>query len=216
MRPRTAVVSACAGLLLCFSTAYTQSTTEQEVKETMEILGEGSRNTLQQTSVVRMTQIEAGFLARLQGFVDIGFSFARANRATEWNLGTEVSTRNEIRQFRVTLSSFLNDREDLDSTTRNVIGLDFTRYFSNRWLASVLSQFTQNQELDLDLRSVFGGTVGRHLVQTNRTRGGSSRCSFSTYGGLCCRVHPTMWVEHELNKSAFELSPSPTHDFDQE
>ncbi len=138
--------------------------------ETMEILGEGSRNTLQQTSVVRITQLEASFLGRLQGFVDLGFSFARANRATEWSLGTEVSTRNEVRQFRVTLSSLFNDREDLDSTTRNVIGLDFTRYFSNRWLASVLSQFTQNQELDLDLRSVFGGALGRHLVQTNRTR----------------------------------------------
>ncbi|MCZ6879315.1 MAG: DUF481 domain-containing protein [Acidobacteria bacterium] len=144
--------------------------------ETMEILGEGTRNTLQQILVVRMTQLEAGFLARLQGFVDMGFSFARANRATEWSLGSELSARNEIRQFRVTVSSLFNDRKDLDSTTRNVLGLDFTRYFSNRWLVSALSQFTQNQELDLDLRSVLGGAVGRHLVQTNRT-------SLTTRGG---------------------------------
>ncbi len=138
--------------------------------ETMEILGEDSRSTLPQTSVVRMTRLEAGFWNRLEGYVDMGLSFARANRATEWTLGSGVSTRSEIREFKGTLSSLFNDRKDLDSTTRNVLGLNFTRFFSNRWLITALSNFTQNQELDLDLRSIFGGAVGRNLVQTNRTR----------------------------------------------
>ena len=145
--------------------------------ETMEILGEGSRNTVQQTLVVRMTQLEAGFLARLQGFVDMGFSFARANRATEWSLGSELSARNEIRQFRVTVSSLFNDRKALESTTSNVLTVDWTRFFSDRWLVTGLATFTQNQELDLDLRSVVGGDLGRHLIQNNRSlltvRGGA-------------------------------------------
>ncbi len=138
--------------------------------KTMEIIGEGSRNTLHQTSIVRMTQIEAGFLDRLQGYVDMGFSFARANRATEWTLGSGVNTRGETRQFRASLSSRFENRSDVDSTTRNVLSLDWTRFFSNRWLVTGLTTFTQNQELDLDLRSTFGGGPGRHLIQNNRTR----------------------------------------------
>ena len=63
--------------------------------QTMEIIGESARNTLNQTSVVRMTQIEAGFWNRLEGYVDLGFNFARANRATEWTFGSEVKTRSE-------------------------------------------------------------------------------------------------------------------------
>ena len=137
--------------------------------QTIQILGEDSRNTMHQTSVVRMTQLEAGFLARLEGYVDLGYSFARANRATEWNLETEVKTRNEVRQFRVNLNSLFSDRNDVDSNTRTVLIVDWTRFFSNRWLTTALSNFTQNQELDLDLRSTFGGTLGRHLLQSNRS-----------------------------------------------
>ncbi len=124
---------------------------------------------MERLSVVRMTPLEDDFLARLQGYMDVGFSFTRANRAIQWTLGSEVNSRTEERQIRVTLSSLLNDREDLDSTTRNVLGLDFTRFFSDRWLASVLAQFTQNEELALALRSILGGGVGRHLIQTNRS-----------------------------------------------
>ncbi|MCH7805202.1 MAG: DUF481 domain-containing protein [Acidobacteria bacterium] len=136
----------------------------------MEIIGEGSRNTLHQTSVVRMTQIEAGVLDRLEGYVDMGFSFARANRATEWTLGSGVNTRGETRQLKFSLSSRFNSRKDLESTTRNVLTFDWTRFFSRRWLVTALTNFTQNQELDLDLRSTFGGGLGRHLIQNNRTR----------------------------------------------
>ena len=96
---------------------------------TMEIIGGSARNTLNQTSVVRMTQIEAGFWNRLEGYVDIGFNFSRANRATEWTFGSEVKTRSEIRQIRTTLSSFYNDRKDVESNTRNVLGFDYTRFF---------------------------------------------------------------------------------------
>ena len=137
--------------------------------QTMEILGEGTRNTFYQTSVVRMTQIEAGFLARMEGYVDLGFSFARANRATELTLGSEVKARNEIRQLRANLSTRFENREDVESTTRNVLSLDWTRFFSSRWLVTGLSTFTQNQELNLDLRSVFGGDLGRHVIQNNRS-----------------------------------------------
>ena len=132
---------------------------------------------MHQTSVVRMTQIEAGFLARLEGYLDLGFSFARANRATELALGGEVKSRTVTRQLKTTLSSLFNDREDLESTTRNVLTFDWTRFFSDRWLVTGLATFTQNQELDLDLRSVFGGDLGRHLIQNNRSlltvRGGA-------------------------------------------
>lgn len=145
--------------------------------ETMEIIGESFRNTLNRTSVVRLTQIEAGFLARLEGYLDVGFSFARANRATELTLGGEVKSRTVTRQLKTTLSSLFNDRKDLDSTARNVLTVDWTRFFSDRWLVTGLATFTQNQELDLDLRSVFGGDLGRHLIQNNRSlltvRGGA-------------------------------------------
>ena len=136
---------------------------------TIEVVGEGSRNTLNQTSVVRLTQIEAGFMARLEGYMDLGFNFARANRATSLTFGSEVKSRGETRQIKVSLSSFFDDRKEVESTTRNVFTFDWTRFFSDRWLVTGLSAFTQNQELNLDLRSTLGGDLGRHVIQNNRT-----------------------------------------------
>ena len=49
------------------------------------------------------------------------------------------------------------------------LGVDFTRFFSDRWLWTVVSNFTQNQGLDLDLRSSYGGGLGRHVIQNNRS-----------------------------------------------
>jgi hypothetical protein len=137
--------------------------------KTMEIILEGSRNTLNQTSVVRLTQIEAGFWARLEGYMDLGFNFARANRATQWTFGSEVKSRNEIRQLKSTFSSYFDARKEVESTTRNVFTFDWTRFFSGRWLVTGLTSFTQNQELNLDLRSSFGGDLGRHVIQNNRS-----------------------------------------------
>jgi hypothetical protein len=142
--------------------------------KTMEIIGEGSRNTLNQTSVVRLTQIEAGFLSRLEGYVDVGFNFARANRATQWTLGSEVKSRNEIRQLKATFSSFFNSTVSSDDptkveTTRNFLTVDITRFLPGRWLVTGLTSFNQNQELNLDLRSSFGGDLGRHVIQNNRS-----------------------------------------------
>jgi hypothetical protein len=144
---------------------------------TMEIIGESSRNTLNQTSVVRLTQIEASIWAQLEGYVDLGFSFLRANRAKEWTLGGEVKTRDPIRQLKTTFSSLFSDRKDVDSNTRNVLTFDWTRFFSGRWLGTGLATFTQNKELNLDIRGVFGGDLGRHVIQNNRSlltlRGGA-------------------------------------------
>ena len=97
--------------------------------QTMEIIGEGSRNTLNQTSVVRLTQIEAGIWARLEGYMDLGFNFARANRATSLTFGSEVKSRGETRQIKASLSSFFDDRKEVESTTRNVFTFDWTRFF---------------------------------------------------------------------------------------
>ncbi|MEE8585624.1 MAG: DUF481 domain-containing protein [Acidobacteriota bacterium] len=138
----------------------------------IEVVGELASVELDHLSVVRIYPIEKG-LSRLEGFLDVGFSFTRANRVVQWSLGAEVRSRTPKRQFKGTFSSLLSDQQDLDRSTRNVLGLSFNHFFGDRWFASALAQFTQNEELELDLRSIVGGGLGRHLIQTT---GASCRC----------------------------------------
>ncbi|MEE8583807.1 MAG: hypothetical protein V3T83_03040 [Acidobacteriota bacterium] len=128
----------------------------------IEIAGEQASIALDHMSVVRIHPIEKG-LSRLEGFLDVGFSFTRANRVAQWSLGAEVRSRTPKRQLKVTLSSLLSDQQDLDRSTRNVLGLSLDRYFGDRWFAVALAQFTQNEELELDIRSIVGGSTAIRL-----------------------------------------------------
>src|SRR4029453_17269765 len=60
-------------------------------------------------------------------------------------------------------------REDATTVRANEFDIDSRRFLRNRWY--VLGQFTvqENTELNLNLRTLVYGAVGRTLVQSNRT-----------------------------------------------
>jgi uncharacterized protein DUF481 len=133
--------------------------------------------TLAMTDVIRLAPIGASIWSRTDGSVDAGFSFAQANLETHYTLNGAATYRSQRYQFGANLASQLTTREDTDRLSRNSLGLNGNRSFSNRWYTIAWGQFQQNEELALDLRSVAGGGVGRDLVHTTRRL-------WSLYGGL--------------------------------
>ena len=113
--------------------------------------------------------IEATLWSRLDGNVDLGFSFNKAQLETRWTLNAEVNYRSRNYEGSVTLASQLTAREDADELSRNTLSLSGKRLFGQRWFGVVVGQLQENQELSLDLRSVVGGGAGRYLVQSNST-----------------------------------------------
>ena len=103
-------------------------------EQRIEVKSRAAAANFSQSRVVRMTPIEEGFLGRLDGYVDACFSFVRANRAAQWTLGTEVNSRTLERLVRLSYSSLLSDQEGLERTTRNVLGVQYQHFLSNRWL----------------------------------------------------------------------------------
>ncbi len=124
--------------------------------------------TLQMATVVLITPIEGSFWARVDGSLNVGFSFAKANNVTQWTLGAEGSYRAENYLSRVTLSSVFTDQTGVPSTTRNSLGVQVHRSLGRRWFVGWLAQAQQNDELGLQLRGLLGSVVGRRIVQTNR------------------------------------------------
>ena len=77
-----------------------------------------------------------------------------ANRGPDYEVGASFD-------------SWLSARNDADTLTRNKALLDVRRQLGNRWFALGLFELQQNSGLELDLRLVLGGGVGRRLVQSN-------------------------------------------------
>lgn len=119
--------------------------------------------------VIRITPLEAGFWHRINGNVDAGFSFNKADLETRWTLNAAAEYRSRKHEGNASLSSQLTVRDQADELSRNTVNVAGRRLLTHRWFGVVFGQLQQNQELSLDLRSVLGGGAGRYLVQSNST-----------------------------------------------
>jgi hypothetical protein len=122
--------------------------------------------TLKLDEVTSLVPIGGSLWSRMDGNLDVGFSFAQANLETHWTLNAGASYRSRTWLMSSTVASQLTAREDADKTSRNTLSASANRLYDT-WFIAILGQVQQNEELDLDLRTVGGGGLGRVFSQSN-------------------------------------------------
>ncbi len=118
--------------------------------------------------IVQMTSIDASFWSKLDGFLEFGFTFAKANSVTNYTLGARVEYRGTKWASSLTIDSRQNSQTGAETTSRNQLTLDMVRLLPKTWFAGVFGQAEQSEELDLDLRLLFGAVGGRDIIQSNK------------------------------------------------
>ncbi len=124
---------------------------------------------LELSDVVRMIPIEADFRARMTGSIDFGFSYLLAGNTQTYTLGAAGVHRSRNYLSRGSISSWLSARDEAERQTRNDLALDTRRLLARRWHAAALFEVEQSKRLELDVRLLAGGGVGRTVVQSNLT-----------------------------------------------
>jgi hypothetical protein len=130
----------------------------------------GSGLTLDMWRVVRIYPIESSFWHRMRGYADLGFTFQRANRNRQFTLAGHVDYRGVVYAANLDVSSYAQSTESQGTTiTRNSAAVRGQRFRGERW--SVLSDLSieQNDELELDHRTLVSLGAGYFLTQ--RVRG---------------------------------------------
>jgi hypothetical protein len=125
-------------------------------------------DTLRIEDVVGITPISASFVERLQSYLDVGFTIAKANQATTFSLSGAVAYRGTAYGSQLKFDSYAQGQESVPTTARNSARQTFSWYLSSHWSAAALAQLEQNDELDLDHRFTGGGVMTRVLAHTNR------------------------------------------------
>ncbi len=126
------------------------------------------RDTLLLRSIVRITPIEAGFWHRLNGYVDVGFSYAKANNATDLTASWRANYRGRKWGGSLSGKAYFQNQEGVDATSSNSVELSLQRYLGEqRWALGIFTSAEQNEEQSLALRGRFGAGIGRTMVQTN-------------------------------------------------
>ena len=135
---------------------------------TVIVLGEGA-DTLRIWDVVEINPLAAGFFQRTRAYLDAGFTFAKANTATTFNLTGQLDYRGSKLGGTLSFDSYAQGQDNSPTTARNTIALRGVRFLPNRWSAVLLTQAEQNDELNLDLRFTAGAAAARMLHQSNRS-----------------------------------------------
>ncbi len=128
--------------------------------------GEATAEPLVLANVVRIAPIEYGSLARrLDGYLTVGFNYAKADNQTEFDFSGGLSSRNEIREWSLDGQATLNAQSTARTTSMYDVTLANRRFMRDRWFQAYFGTVQGNEELGLDIREILGAGVGRYLVQ---------------------------------------------------
>ena len=130
-----------------------------------------------QLDVIGILPAGASFFKRLDGSVDLGFSFTSGNKQYETELAATTTYRAGDHSFTASVSSSFTGQVGETKTTRNQFHFEYRKQLTQLVFAGGVVDFLKSDQQSLNLRSSVGGLIGRHLHQTERTR-------LSVYGGM--------------------------------
>jgi hypothetical protein len=87
------------------------------------VVPRATTDTLAIPSVVRISRLDAGFLQRVRAYLDLGFTYAKANQATTFNTSGEGAYRGEKVGSKLSFDSYAQGQETVPTTTRNSAAL---------------------------------------------------------------------------------------------
>jgi hypothetical protein len=125
-------------------------------------------DTLRIADVVLVNQLGASFFRRTKAYLDVGFTFAKANLATTLSIDGEVDYRGPRYGALFSFESYVQGQEESPTTSRNTASAQLQRLLPKRWSVVVFSKYEQNDELNLLGRGSLGAGATRMVKQSNR------------------------------------------------
>jgi len=154
------------------------STFEVELSDGMRLYGtiEPGPDTLQLQAggrsfsvldAVRITPIESGFWARTTGYMDVGLTYAKANGASTSTFDSEARYRGRLYDVGGSGSFYRQHQDDSEQTLRTSLSADASRRLGRSWYATGFMQFSRNDELSLEFRTLVGSGGRYRFFRTN-------------------------------------------------
>jgi putative salt-induced outer membrane protein YdiY len=132
---------------------------------------------VQQLDVIRIAPADSRFWKRLEGSIDLGFSFTSGNDQYQTQFAATTTYRTGDHSFTAAVDSASSGQTEGSSQTRNQFTFDYRKQLNERWYVGGLFGLLRSDQQSLNLRTSVGGLVGRNLKQTEHTR-------LSVYGGI--------------------------------
>ena len=119
-------------------------------------------------AIVSITEISPSFIERTSGYVDLGWTLAKANGAHTTTLGAEARYRGEKFGAVTRLFAYEQKQDSVAGTRNAAISLDVNRFIGALWAARFFGEASRDDVRDLELRTLVGSGARRRIVRTNR------------------------------------------------
>ena len=141
------------------------------------VIAEDSHVDVDPARVITIGQREGNFWNQLTGSISYGFNFAGGSNSTNSSLAADLAYRTAKNSIQLATTSQFDSQKNATNTNRFTFDSQYDRYFTRNWFAAGLFSVLKSNQQDLNLRTTYGGGIGRVLVQTDRT-------SLATVAGL--------------------------------
>ena len=142
-----------------------------DTAQTLVIVEAAGPVSLPMSDVTVIESIGRGFWKKLDGSLDIGFSYTKSSEIAQLNLNSNTVYRRPSFEARLTGSGTAtqtSDEEERDD--RGMVQMSYLRYRGARWFVGGGAGFESNESLGIKLRSQVSLAVGQRLVNTNRAQ----------------------------------------------
>ncbi len=121
--------------------------------------------------ITAITPIGRSFWKKLDGSVDIGFSYTHSSDIAQLNVNSNTVFRKPAFEARVNLSGTLTRTgEDNERDDRGIFQASYLRFRGQRWFIAGGASFENNESLGLRLRSQVAIAGGPRLINSNRAQ----------------------------------------------
>lgn len=126
---------------------------------------------VQQRKVVEINQIAEDFWGSLNGSINSGFTYSKANDATQYSLGTTVQYLRERWVAGTNFNSTFTSNAGAPTSTRNNDMIYYRHLMrQDNWFYTGIGTLLQSTEQKIQLQGTYGAGIGRYLQNTNHGR----------------------------------------------
>jgi len=118
--------------------------------------------------IVFIKVIKSDFLGRLTASIDIGFTLTKANNLRQFSSRSSLGYIAENWGSAASYNKVNSRQDSIADTERTDANLGFKYLLKNDWFVMISSDFLQNDELELKLRTNLKASFGHNITNTNK------------------------------------------------
>ena len=144
--------------------------TEEDDKYKVLVITEEEEIILDMNRIVEITPIKNKFWAKIDGSIDLGFSYTKGSEVKQWNSSFRVEYRPANAITTINANSIFTEQPNRDATNKQDIALSYKYLMTNNFAYTGFTSAQKNSELGLNLRVSLGAGISKNWFRSNVQR----------------------------------------------